>query len=190
MQVVCLSEQVGQFKQTIVAMCAVHFTSCRMKTAWVVHILKWTHGNLLGQMACRLQFLRRSQNCSFACCTGGVFGLFVALTGERMPGGAVAMAEGNALGKGPVIFHLFDSGIELIRRKAAGESHAWTAPSRPPPPAPCPPAPPHMHGCTHRWPRQATQMDRQSPQVGSSLSDTEHAAGCVLVCQYQKRDME
>ena len=37
-----------------------------------------------------------------------------------MPGGAVAMAEGNALGKGPVIFHLFDSGIELIRRKAAG----------------------------------------------------------------------
>lgn len=55
-------------------------------------------------------------------CTGGVFGLFVALTGERMPGGALAMAEGNALGKGPVIFHLFDSGIELIRRKAAGES--------------------------------------------------------------------
>ena len=38
-----------------------------------------------------------------------------------MPGGAVAMAEGNAMGKGPVIFHLFDSGIELIRRKAAGQ---------------------------------------------------------------------
>lgn len=54
--------------------------------------------------------------------TGGVFGLYVALTGERMPGGAVAMAEGNALGKGPVIFHLFDSGIELIRRKAAGQN--------------------------------------------------------------------
>ncbi len=53
--------------------------------------------------------------------TGGVFGLFVALTGERMPGGAVAMAEGNALGKGPVIFHLFDSGIEYIRGQAAGE---------------------------------------------------------------------
>ena len=53
---------------------------------------------------------------------GGVFGLYVALTGERMPGGAVAMAEGNALGKGPVIFHLFDSGIELIRRKAAGDA--------------------------------------------------------------------
>jgi hypothetical protein len=45
----------------------------------------------------------------------------VALTGERMPGGAVAMAEGNALGKGPVIFHLFDSGIEYIRSQAAGE---------------------------------------------------------------------
>lgn len=53
--------------------------------------------------------------------TGGVFGLFVALTGERMPGGAVAMAEGNALGKGPVIFHLFDSGIDYIRSQAAGE---------------------------------------------------------------------
>lgn len=38
-----------------------------------------------------------------------------------MPGGAVALAEGNALGKGPVIFHLFDSGIELIRGKAAGQ---------------------------------------------------------------------
>lgn len=45
----------------------------------------------------------------------------MALTGERMPGGAVAMAEGNALGKGPVIFHLFDSGIEYIRSQAAGE---------------------------------------------------------------------
>lgn len=56
--------------------------------------------------------------------TGGIFGLYVALTGERMPGGAVAMAEGNALGKGPVIFHLFDSGIELIRRKAAGQAPA------------------------------------------------------------------
>ena len=31
------------------------------------------------------------------------------------------MAEGNALGKGPVIFHLFDSGIEYIRSQAAGE---------------------------------------------------------------------
>ena len=40
----------------------------------------------------------------------------------------MAVAEGNALGKGPVIFHLFDSGIELIRRKAAGESHVCTTP--------------------------------------------------------------
>ena len=71
-----------------------------------------------------------SQKCCWLC-TGGVFGLFVALTGERMPGGAVAMAEGNALGKGPVIFHLFDSGIELIRRKAAGGP--FYAP--PPPPS-------------------------------------------------------
>lgn len=53
-----------------------------------------------------------------------MFGLFVALTGERMPGGAVAMAEGNALGKGPVVFHLFDSGIDYIRGQAAGK-HAF-----------------------------------------------------------------
>ena len=52
---------------------------------------------------------------------GGVFGLFVALTGHRMPGGAVALAEGNALGKGPVVFHLFDSGIQYIRNQAASE---------------------------------------------------------------------
>ena len=62
-----------------------------------------------------------AQSCtSWHAGAGGVFGLYVALTGERMPGGAVAMAEGNALGKGPVIFHLFDSGIEYIRNKAAG----------------------------------------------------------------------
>ena len=51
---------------------------------------------------------------------GGLFGLYVALTGERSPGGSVAMAEGNALGKGPVIFHLYDSGIAYIRQRAAG----------------------------------------------------------------------
>ena len=33
----------------------------------------------------------------------------------------MAMAEGNALGKGPVIFHLFDSGIDYIRSQAASE---------------------------------------------------------------------
>ena len=36
------------------------------------------------------------------------------------------MAEGNALGKGPVIFHLYDSGIEYIRDRAAGEAHVCT----------------------------------------------------------------
>ena len=56
------------------------------------------------------------------CLAGGVFGLYVALTGKRMPGGAIAMAQGNALGKGPVVFHLFDSGIEYIRNQAAGNS--------------------------------------------------------------------
>ena len=67
-----------------------------------------------------------------------------------MPGGAVAMAEGNALGKGPVIFHLFDSGIELIRRKAAGGPVY-----APPPPITV------MHACTHKRPSQATQIDTQ-----------------------------
>ncbi|BDA42347.1 probable Na(+)/H(+) antiporter NhaH at N-terminal half [Coccomyxa sp. Obi] len=52
--------------------------------------------------------------------TGGISGLFHALTGEHLPGGRLeAMAEGNALGKGPVVFEVHQSAIEIIRRLAA-----------------------------------------------------------------------
>ena len=68
-----------------------------------------------------LSLLTAAGMISHMCNAGGVFGLFAALTGKRMPGGAVALAEGNALGKGPVVFHLFDSGIEYIRNQAAGD---------------------------------------------------------------------
>ena len=50
-----------------------------------------------------------------------MLGLYTALTGECMPGQATAVAEGNAMGKGPVVFELYESGIKLIRKQAAGE---------------------------------------------------------------------
>jgi chromate transporter len=40
-------------------------------------------------------------------------------TGESLAGRAVAIAEGNALGKGPVVFELPPSGIALVRARAA-----------------------------------------------------------------------
>lgn len=40
-------------------------------------------------------------------------------TGESLEGRAVAIAEGNALGKGPVVFELPLSGVALIRSRAA-----------------------------------------------------------------------
>lgn len=51
---------------------------------------------------------------------GGISGLFHALTGEHLPGGRLeAVAEGNALGKGPVVFEVHQSAIEIIRQLAA-----------------------------------------------------------------------
>ena len=49
-----------------------------------------------------------------------MLGLYTALTGQVLPGCVKAIAEGNALGKGPVVFELFQSGINLIRTQAAG----------------------------------------------------------------------
>ena len=40
-------------------------------------------------------------------------------TGESLAGRAVAIAEGNALGKGPVVFELPPNGIALVRARAA-----------------------------------------------------------------------
>ncbi|CAL5219904.1 g1831 [Coccomyxa viridis] len=52
--------------------------------------------------------------------TGGMSGLYHALTDEHLPGGRLeARAEGNALGKGPVVFEVHQSAIEIIRKLAA-----------------------------------------------------------------------
>ena len=46
--------------------------------------------------------------------------MYSALTGVVLPGHSTAIAEGNAMGKGPVVFELYQTGVKLIRRKAAG----------------------------------------------------------------------
>ena len=61
----------------------------------------------------------------WACCAGGISGLYHSLTGEHLPGGRLeAVAEGNALGKGPVVFEVHQSAIEIIRKLAAREPPA------------------------------------------------------------------
>ena len=57
---------------------------------------------------------------------GGMSGLYHALTGEHLPGGRLeGTAEGNALGKGPVVFEVHQSAIEIIRKLAAREPPAY-----------------------------------------------------------------
>ena len=62
----------------------------------------------------------------FKTCAGGVLGLYTAMTGLQLPGHVHAVAEGNALGKGPVVFELHRSGVELIRKQAAGCTHLFS----------------------------------------------------------------
>lgn len=53
-------------------------------------------------------------------CAGGMSGLYHALTGCHLPGGRLeGVAEGNALGRGPVVFEVHASAIALIRKLAA-----------------------------------------------------------------------
>lgn len=51
---------------------------------------------------------------------GGILGLYSAMTGESLPGIMEAVAEGNAMGRGPVVVEFKQNGINLIRRKALG----------------------------------------------------------------------
>ncbi|KAK9819620.1 hypothetical protein WJX72_000338 [[Myrmecia] bisecta] len=51
--------------------------------------------------------------------TGGMVGLYNALTGVALPGQLEALAEGNSLMDGPLIFHLHQSGVAMIRKRAA-----------------------------------------------------------------------
>ena len=50
-----------------------------------------------------------------------MYGLYTALTGGHLPGTVEAVAQGNALGKGPLVFELYKSGIDLIHKHAAGK---------------------------------------------------------------------
>lgn len=51
---------------------------------------------------------------------GSTCGLFTALTGVKLPGQATAVAEGNALGKGALVYHLFPSALQTIQARASG----------------------------------------------------------------------
>ncbi|KAK9785975.1 hypothetical protein WJX73_007453 [Symbiochloris irregularis] len=55
----------------------------------------------------------------------GVYGLYTALTGGQLPGEVHAVAQGNALGRGPLVFELRQSGIRLIRKQAAAGIAAY-----------------------------------------------------------------
>ena len=52
---------------------------------------------------------------------GATFGLYTALTGVKLPGQATAVAEGNALGKGALVYHLLPSALHTIQARAAGQ---------------------------------------------------------------------
>ncbi|KAL0035986.1 hypothetical protein WJX77_010179 [Trebouxia sp. C0004] len=52
---------------------------------------------------------------------GATCGLFTALTGVKLPGQATAVAEGNALGKGALVYHLFPSALQTIQARASGD---------------------------------------------------------------------
>ncbi|GAB4813268.1 hypothetical protein N2152v2_000314 [Parachlorella kessleri] len=49
---------------------------------------------------------------------GGTVGVLLAMTGTRLPGTELALAEGNTLGKGPVVFHLPQSLCQRLRTLA------------------------------------------------------------------------
>ncbi|PRW44236.1 Sodium hydrogen exchanger 7 [Chlorella sorokiniana] len=55
--------------------------------------------------------------------SGGVLGPLCALTGHPMPGSGPAIAEANALHKGPVVFHIPQSVMRRVRQRAAAGDH-------------------------------------------------------------------
>ena len=55
---------------------------------------------------------------------GATFGLYTAVTGVKLAGQATAVAEGNALGKGALVYHLFPSALQTIQDNASGGSYA------------------------------------------------------------------
>ena len=56
---------------------------------------------------------------------GATFGMYTALTGVKLSGQTTAVAEGNALGKGALVYHLFPSALQIIQDRAAGRLIGW-----------------------------------------------------------------
>ena len=46
------------------------------------------------------------------------------MTGVKLPGQATAVAEGNALGKGALVYHLFPLALQTIQARASGNTPA------------------------------------------------------------------
>jgi hypothetical protein len=51
--------------------------------------------------------------------SGGIIGVLLCITGTKLPGTELAIAEGNALGKGPVVFHVPQQVVQRIQTAAA-----------------------------------------------------------------------
>jgi hypothetical protein len=51
--------------------------------------------------------------------SGGIIGVLLSITGTKLPGTELAIAEGNALGKGPVVFHVPQHMVQRIQSLAA-----------------------------------------------------------------------
>ena len=47
--------------------------------------------------------------------------MYTAVTGVKLPGQATAVAEGNALGKGALVYHLYPSALQIIQDRASGQ---------------------------------------------------------------------
>ena len=50
---------------------------------------------------------------------GGIIGVLLCTTGTKLPGTELAIAEGNALGKGPVVFHVPQQVVQKVQTEAA-----------------------------------------------------------------------
>lgn len=58
--------------------------------------------------------------------SGGVFGLTSALVGESLSGSGPAIAIGNALSQGPVVFHWPQNLIDELDSEAENGAQEWT----------------------------------------------------------------
>lgn len=62
---------------------------------------------------------------------GGVVGILLALTGSTLPGSEVVVAEGNGLGRGPVLFHVPQAVVTQVHKLAeAGDGAAQQVQAR------------------------------------------------------------